>query len=176
MLLINDLLDLAKIEANKLKLSPTNFYLPTFLSEVVNMAQIWTEEKNIHLKFETDANLPTYINVDETILKKTLMNLLSNAVKLTDNGEIILKVNTLEPVSNLSERIRFSVIDGVGMSPQELDKIFNYFEQVGDLKHQAIGTGLGLTISKKLVELMGSTLQVKSELNKGTTFWFDLTV
>jgi signal transduction histidine kinase/CheY-like chemotaxis protein len=174
--LINDLLDFSKIEAGKLELYPSNLNLASFIDSVVAIIQMRALEKDILFQYKGDSNLPQGIQADEKRLRQILLNLLGNAVKFTDNGHVTLKISILDysPLSS-TVLLRFEVIDtGVGMSSDQLDKIFQAFEQVGDIKRRAEGTGLGLAISRQLVEMMGSSLQVKSQLNQGSTFWFEL--
>lgn len=174
--LINDILDFSKIEAGKLELYPSNLNLASFIDSVVAMIQMRALEKDILFQYKGDSNLPQGIQADEKRLRQILLNLLGNAVKFTDNGHVTLKISILDysPPSS-TVLLRFEVIDtGVGMSSDQLDKIFQAFEQVGDVKRRAEGTGLGLAISRQLVEMMGSSLQVKSQLNQGSSFWFEL--
>ncbi|MEM6613935.1 MAG: PhnD/SsuA/transferrin family substrate-binding protein, partial [Cyanobacteria bacterium P01_C01_bin.72] len=184
--LINDILDLSKIEARKLELCPTDIHLETFLAGVEGIVKMRAMEKNIRFKCQALTAIPKGIFVDEKRLRQILLNLLSNAVKFTDLGQVTLNVSASPSSISMSEEdssrvdnfqtFRFEVIDtGIGMNPQQLDKIFQAFEQVGDKKRQEEGTGLGLAISKQLVELMGGQLQVSSELGKGSTFWFEVT-
>ncbi|WP_293119623.1 response regulator [Moorena sp. SIO4G3] len=184
--LINDILDLSKIEAGKMALYPTEFNLPTFLEEVVGIIRMRASEKNIVLRFEQKSNLPTGVKADEKRLRQVLINLLDNAVKFTDQGNVTFNVGVIEDQNHNSvdqeqysqiqhRRICFEIIDtGIGISPQQLENIFQPFEQTGDSKYRAAGTGLGLAISRQLVEFMGSQLNVKSELSKGSMFWFDV--
>ncbi|WP_424101416.1 ATP-binding protein [Moorena producens] len=181
--LINDILDLSKIEARKMELYPTDLYFKTFLEGVVGIIRMRALEKDILFNYEEKGNLPTGIQADDKRLRQVLINLLGNAVKFTDQGKVTFCVEVIEdqnptPHSRIQNRkMRFEVIDtGVGMSPQQLNKIFQPFEQVGDTQRRGAGTGLGLAISRQLVELMEGQLKVKSELGKGSTFWFDVTL
>ncbi len=177
--LINDILDLSKIEARKLELYGNDLHLASFLSSVTGIIQMRALEKDILFQYELDPALPTGIKADEKRLRQVLLNLLGNAVKFTDLGTVTLKVSLVESKNDVQDnlhQIRFEVGDtGVGMHPQQLDKIFQAFEQVGDVQRRGAGTGLGLAISKQLVELMGGEMQVKSELGRGSTFWFEAT-
>lgn len=168
--LINDILDLSKIEAGKLEFYPTTFHFPSFLEGVVEINRIRAEEKGIDLKFASDPDLPTGVYTDEKRLRQVLINLLGNAIKFTDDrGSVIFKV---EPSGN---KIRFEITDtGVGMTPEEVAKIFLPFEQVGDTKKQTEGTGLGLAISHRIVSLMESEIRVQSVLGQGSTFSFEV--
>ncbi len=174
--LINDILDLSKIEARKLDLTPQAIHLSSFLQGITEMMQIRIQQKGLSLNYEVDAQLPLAIEADEKRLRQVLINLLGNAVKFTDQGTITLKVECLSDPNLSGDRVklRFWVQDtGVGMKPEHLDHIFQPFEQVGDSHKQAEGTGLGLAISQKIVTLMGSQIQVQSEFGIGSCFFFD---
>ncbi|MDJ0632695.1 MAG: ATP-binding protein [Xenococcaceae cyanobacterium MO_188.B29] len=176
--LINDILDLSKIEARKLELYLTELHLASFLSSVAGIIKMRALEKDILFQCETAPDLPTGIQADEKRLRQVLLNLLGNAVKFTDRGTVTLSVSSVrqeqEEDKTARQTLRFEVRDtGVGMNPQQLDTIFQPFEQVGDVKRRGAGTGLGLAISRQLVELMGGEIQVSSELGKGSTFWFE---
>jgi len=174
--LINDILDLSKIEARKMELYASAFHLPNFLDSLAGIINMRAQEKDTTFVYERNNYLPYGVEADEKRLRQVLINLLGNAVKFTDQGTVILRVRVLNDTPT-PKQIRFEVIDsGVGMTPEQLEKIFLPFEQVGDTERRAAGTGLGLAISRQLVELMDSELHVKSELEKGSTFWFDLTL
>jgi signal transduction histidine kinase/FixJ family two-component response regulator len=182
--LINDILDLSKIEARKLDLHPTSFNFPAFLQGVAEICSIRAEQKAVSFVYQPSSQLPSGILADEKRLRQVLINLLSNAIKFTDKGSVTFKVEVITNGSLLMVNsqqqlatylIRFQVEDsGVGMTPAQLEKIFLPFEQVGDANRQAEGTGLGLSISQKIVQMMGSNIQVKTELGVGSTFWFDV--
>jgi len=177
--LINDILDLSKTTAGKMELNPAPINLQKFLEGIIGIAKMWAAEKKLPLTLETQNDLPAHINVDETRLRQILINLLSNAVKFTVSGEVILRVRAIDdPETSFNQfdrqKLRFEVVDtGVGISPEQLKKIFQPFEQVGDLKSRSAGTGLGLALSKQLVEIMGGQIRVKSKLGSGSIFWFD---
>ncbi len=169
--LINDVLDIAKIEARKLDLNESEFHFPSFIIGVVEICKIKAEQKNITFNYEPDPDLPAGVFADEKRLRQVLINLLGNAIKFTEQGSVTLKVEVL----NSTGLLRFTVIDtGVGMNPEQLERIFQPFEQVGDKKKQTEGTGLGLAISQQIVNLMGSRIQVRSEVGVGSTFWFEV--
>jgi signal transduction histidine kinase/DNA-binding NarL/FixJ family response regulator len=175
--LINDILDLSKIEARKMELHPNALHLPNFLESLAGIISMRAQEKDVTFVYEAKNTLPSGVEADEKRLRQILINLLGNAVKFTDQGYVTLQVSVLNDNKPTPKHIRFEVIDtGVGMTPEQLEKIFLPFEQVGDADRRAAGTGLGLAISRQLVEMMGSELQVKSELRKGSTFWFDLSL
>ncbi|MBF2048620.1 MAG: response regulator [Elainella sp. C42_A2020_010] len=177
--LINDVLDLSKIEAQKLELQPIDFHLPSFLQNVAEICRIKAEQKGLSLIYQPDLHLPGGIRADEKRLRQVLINLLGNAVKFTDTGSVtfLVKCQKLEGNKDCPSiyKIRFQVEDtGVGIASDQLDRIFLPFEQTGDAKKQSEGTGLGLAISQKIVQLMNSTLNVQSQLGQGSIFWFDV--
>jgi len=179
--LINDILDLSKIEAGKMELYLNEINLPHFLEGVSGIIRMRAQQKNVIFNFEADPNLPIGVMADETRLRQVLLNLLSNAVKFTDKGAVAFKVSlppTFPPDSGGMKGgclIRFSVTDsGMGIAADQIEKIFQPFEQVGNHTRKGEGTGLGLPITQQIVELMGGTLHVESELGRGSTFWFEV--
>ncbi|BCL35682.1 ATP-binding protein [Nostoc sp. MS1] len=177
--LINDILDLSKIEARKLELQPQDIHLPSLLQGIVEIVRIRAEQKGIEFVYLPDANLPEGIKADSKRLRQVLINLLGNAVKFTEKGKVKFIVkqidNFLPDNRSLSTtKLIFQVSDtGIGISPESLEKIFLPFEQVGDEKRHSEGTGLGLAISNNIVNLMGSKIQVTSQLGVGSTFSFE---
>jgi PAS domain S-box-containing protein len=177
--LINDILDLSKIESGKVELMPTDFRFSDFLKDIADLFQMRAVQKNIEFIYEPLSQLPTAVSADEKRLRQVLLNLLSNAVKFTQEGQVSFKV-IYQPASTPSieenkNTIRFEVEDaGQGIAPDDLERIFLPFQQVGDQSNQVEGTGLGLPISKKLVEMMGGQLQVQSMLGTGSVFWFEI--
>jgi signal transduction histidine kinase/DNA-binding response OmpR family regulator len=174
--LINDVLDLSKIEAGKLEFTPQAIHFPSFLQGVAEICRIRAEQKNIDFVYEPDPQLPEGIFADEKRLRQVLLNLVGNAIKFTDKGSVTLKVAVVENHPNPSTRsFKFQVEDtGVGMAPDDLDKIFQAFEQVGDRQRQAEGTGLGLAISQRIVQLMNGQIQVNSQPGVGSEFFFEV--
>ncbi len=178
--IINDVLDLAKVEAGKIELKPVDFYFPSFIRGIFDILKIRAQTKGISFVFQgydfesgapSDSTLPAYVNGDERILRQVLINILGNALKFTDAGSVTLKVGFKDRRQSL---FRFQVEDtGVGIAPDKIDSIFDPFQQLGDSRRQAQGTGLGLTISRNLIRLIGSELYVQSSPGRGTTFWFD---
>jgi PAS domain S-box-containing protein len=167
--LINDVLDLSKIEAERLEIRPAVFQFDNFLKGINDLFQVRSQEKGIAFHCQALTSLPNRVYGDEIRLRQILINLLSNAVKFTETGEVNLKI------SFEANQIRFQVEDtGIGIARKEIEKIFLPFQQVGDKDYQVQGTGLGLAISKKLVEMMGSVLEVDSTLGKGTKFWLNI--
>ena len=174
--LINDVLDLSKIEARKLELTPKAIHLPSFLQGVVEICRVRSDQKGIDFIYQPDPNLPTGIETDEKRLRQVLLNLLGNAIKFTDQGSITLNVEAIESNATMPlPRLKFQVIDtGVGIASDQVNKLFQAFEQVGDRKRQSEGTGLGLAISQRIVQLMGGEIQVESQLGVGSTFYFEV--
>ncbi|WP_017663266.1 hybrid sensor histidine kinase/response regulator [Baaleninema simplex] len=172
--LINDILDLSKIEARKMELYPAEVNLSAFLDSLAGILRMRANEKDVVFVCNAAPGLPSGVRADEKRLRQVLINLLGNAVKFTDVGQVVLQVSQIARRGAIAT-LRFEVIDtGVGMSEDQLEQIFQPFEQVGDTKRRASGTGLGLAISRQLVELMGGQLQVSSKLGEGSTFWFDV--
>ncbi|MEO0687793.1 MAG: response regulator, partial [Cyanobacteria bacterium J06649_11] len=179
---------LSKIEARKLELFPSTVHLPTFLNSVIEICRIRAEQKGISFNVVRDENLPTAVEVDEKRLRQVLINLMGNAIKFTDEGGVTFKVYRLEQQNidkdnnqnqNQNQNnictISFCIEDtGVGMSPEQLQKIFKPFEQVGDAGKRPEGTGLGLTISQRITALMDSQIKVESSLGEGSTFSIEL--
>jgi signal transduction histidine kinase/DNA-binding response OmpR family regulator len=174
--LINDVLDLSKIEARKLELASKAIHFPSFLLGVAEICRIRADQKNIDFVYDPDPQLPEGIFADEKRLRQVLLNLVGNAIKFTDKGSVTLKVAVVENHPNPSTRsFKFQVEDtGVGIAPDHLDKIFQAFEQVGDRQRQAEGTGLGLAISQRIVQLMNGQIQVKSQPGVGSEFFFEV--
>ncbi|WP_414623598.1 ATP-binding protein [Calothrix sp. CCY 0018] len=176
--LINDILDFTKIEAHQIKLHSSDFDLPSFLQGIVEICRVKTEQKGLNFIYLTQKNLPYGINVDKRRLRQVLINLLSNAIKFTEKGCVTLQVEVLEIKKERSSetvRLLFHIEDtGVGMTPEVIDKIFFPFEQLGTTKNKSEGTGLGLALSQKIIEMMNSTIQVKSELDMGSVFQFEI--
>ena len=168
--LVNDTLDLAKIEAGKLDLHPSEIYLGRFLNTITELIRVKAEQKNLEFVCEAMPSLPTIIYADEKRLRQALLNLLANAVKFTERGSIQLRVSFTPPM-----RFRFEVCDsGIGIAADQLEAIFHPFEQVGDAQLRLVGTGLGLTISRQFVRLMGGDIHVESSIDEGSRFWFEI--
>ncbi len=171
---INDVLDLSRIEAGKLELAQGNFNLPALLSQVLNLVHERAQAKNLQLLVDT-AGLPIWVYGDATRLSQALLNYLSNAIKFTALGSITLRGQLLEQTGD-SYRLRFSVIDnGIGIAPQVLERIFNPFEQAdSSTTREYGGSGLGLAITRQLAELMGGCAGCSSVPGQGSTFWLDV--
>jgi signal transduction histidine kinase/CheY-like chemotaxis protein len=176
MSIINDILDMSKIEANKLALSPSEFVFEELLRETLVIINFGVDEKHQNLTTSYDNNVPFAIVTDKQRLKQVLSNLLSNAVKFSpEGGEIRVEVK-LNRLTDKNAELEFCVIDnGIGISKEQQDRLFTSFEQ-GDnrISRRFGGTGLGLAISKRLVELMGGRIWIESEANKGSKFYFTI--
>ncbi|MEA3456888.1 MAG: response regulator, partial [Campylobacterota bacterium] len=173
--IINDILDFSKIEAGKLDVENMEFNLNTTLENVSNMISIKAEEKGLELVFDIANNVPAMIKGDPLRLGQVIINLMNNAVKFTDRGEIILKSKMISSLDG-ENLLQFEVIDtGIGLTEEQVEKLFQPFSQAdGSTSRKYGGTGLGLTISKQLVELMGGTIRVESEYGKGSRFIFTI--
>jgi CheY-like chemotaxis protein len=173
--LLNDLLDLSKIEAGRLDLENTAFPLRQTVQEVAKVFQKQARDKGIDLAVDVDAFLPDRLMGDPFRLRQVLMNLVGNAVKFTHQGAVAIWVaretNTVHELA-----VHFAVVDsGIGIPRDQVEAVFEAFRQADESTTRKYGgTGLGLSISRRLVELMGGRLQVESEEGKGSTFWFTL--
>ncbi|NER83373.1 MAG: response regulator [Leptolyngbya sp. SIO1D8] len=188
--LINDILDLSKIEAQKIELAQQEFHLLGFLEEISDICRIRATQQGLSFQYEVTGELPDVVQTDAKRLRQILLNLLSNAIKFTREGHIKLCIRgslTRENQNNETAAVitpptqpwpyglSFDITDtGIGIAPEKLEQVFQPFEQAGDYSQRAEGTGLGLPITQKLVTLMGGTLRVESTLGQGSHFWFEL--
>jgi PAS domain S-box-containing protein len=177
--LINDILDLSRIEAGRIALQSVDFDLGSFLDELTQMFRSRTNAKNIQLMIDRDENTPAYVHGDEDKLRQVLINLIGNAVKFTELGGIAVRVRSTVVATQAEKdeknlRLEFEVEDsGPGISESDQVRIFESFEQA-EAGIKTGGTGLGLTISRKLVQMMGGTLTVESVEGRGSCFRFDV--
>lgn len=174
--LVNDLLDWSKMEAGKMELDPIPLQLGQLLQNICSSLELRAKEKDIQLILDNQIPVESStIKADGIRLIQVLINLLGNAIKFTERGNIILRVRLLEH-SPEKVHLLFEVIDqGIGIAPDKIEKIFERFSQAeGDTARRFGGTGLGLSISSNLVEMMGGKIKVQSEINQGSTFFFDL--
>ncbi|MEG4146294.1 response regulator [Microcoleus sp. Pol12B5] len=189
--LINDVLDLSKIEAGIIGLDQRSFDLYQLLDTLEEMFQIKAETKKMQLRFSVEANVPQYIKTDEKKLRVCLINLLANAMKFTnDGGRIWLRVsveNNQQKPAESESHLNYTFVDpllilfevedtGIGIAAAEIDTLFDAFVQTQAGRKAADGTGLGLTITKKYVQIMGGDIWVKSVLGEGTSFKFNIRV
>lgn len=170
---INDILDLSKIEAGKFKINRAETDLIKNCNAVVNLLRIHAKEKDLELVTVYDEKVPSLVMADSLRLNQILMNLIANAIKFTPKGKVTLQVKVLDSKGN-NLQIEFSVTDtGIGIAPENIDKIFETFEQADEQTTIKFGgTGLGLSIVKNLAKLKGGVLEVRSEEQKGSTFTF----
>ncbi|MEG4443386.1 ATP-binding protein [Microcoleus sp. AT9_B5] len=180
--LIDQILDLVKIEAGRITLNPTDFKLSSLLNEVEEMFQLQAREQQLQLIFDCSSDIPEYVQTDRLKLRQVLINLLSNALKFTKEGGIAVRVRAVResenhqlPISNY--QLHFEIEDtGAGIAADELDRLFQAFVQTKTGTKYQQGTGLGLAISQQFVKLMGGLIAVRSEVGRGTTFAFDIPV
>ncbi len=173
--LIDDILDLSKIEAGKMILEDRSFSVRQTVAEVVQLLQVQARAKELKLRSRVSRQMPPLLRGDAHKLRQVLINLCANAIKFTERGEVTLEV-TLKGVCGDKAMIRFSIIDtGIGIRPEQASALFSPFVQADDSTTRKYGgTGLGLAISKQLVEMMGGTIGVKSREGQGSTFWFTI--
>jgi len=171
--IINDVLDFSKIEAGKLDIEITDFALEEVLDNVANLIGDKASSKSLELIFDLDPDLPPAFKGDPLRIGQVLINYANNAVKFTEEGEIVVRTKKLEPIDD-DLIVRFEVQDtGIGLTEEQKEKLFQSFQQADTSTTRKYGgTGLGLTISKRLAELMGGDVGVESEPGKGSTFWF----
>jgi PAS domain S-box-containing protein len=171
---VNDILDFSKIEAGQVVMQQEPFCLESLIGSAADIVRAPAEAKGVVLRVLHDTDLPALVG-DESRLRQVLLNLLNNAVKFTKEGSVALRVRCA-PVDDAGVRVRVEVTDtGVGIPADKIDRLFLRFSQIdGSLSREFGGTGLGLAISKHLVELMGGTIGVESEVDTGSTFWFEL--
>lgn len=175
--IINDILDFSKIEAGKMEIINVDYSFASLLNDLVNMVQKKAEDKGLSFNLNIDSNIPMILNGDEIRIKQVILNILSNAVKYTKAGSVTFSVRA----DRIAEKpnsvmLKVSVADtGVGIKPEDLDKLFVAFERIEEKKNRNIeGTGLGMTIVKRFLDMMGSHLEVESEYGKGSVFSFEL--
>lgn len=170
--LIDDILDLSKIESGLIDLNQKSFDLYRLLDNIEDLFQIQTEQKNLYFIVIVSPNVPQYIRTDEQKLRSCLLNLLSNAIKFTNYGGVTL---TIDKSKKSESSLQFSVSDtGLGIAPEEIETLFDAFVQTSAGRATAGGTGLGLAITKNFVELMGGEIRVSSVFGEGTTFQFTI--
>lgn len=173
--LIENVLDIAKIEAGKILIASKDFDLHGLVNSVIYMLAPMGEKKDLIISCTFDPETPFALKGDQQHLRQVLINLVSNAIKFTDDGSVAVSVSSAGG-TELAPRIRFEITDtGIGISPEAIGRIFDDFTQVDESAGRSFGgTGLGTTISKELVELMNGEIGVVSEAGKGSTFWFEI--
>ena len=173
--LINDILDLSKVEEGRMSIIPVQYELSSMINDLANMIRGRAEEKGLELHVNAAPDTPDLLIGDEIRIRQCVMNLLTNAVKYTESGKVDLGLS-YEKTDNLHIRLHFTVEDtGIGMKEEDMAKLFSPYERIEEKRNRTIeGTGLGMSITRQLLELMGSELQVRSEYGKGSVFSFDL--
>lgn len=171
--IINDVLDYSKIEANRITIERTDFRLDDVLDNIINMLGLQAEQKGLEFYLMVDSGVPNLLIGDPMRLGQVVLNLVGNAIKFTESGQALLTIETEEEQEG-QVALRFLVQDsGIGISQDKIDKLFQPFSQADDSTTREFGgTGLGLAICKRLVEMMGGTLEVASEPGTGSTFTF----
>ena len=176
--LINDILDFSKIEEGKIQIIPVQYELSSIVNDLVNMIKDRAKKKNLELNVNVDEHIPHMLVGDEIRIRQCVMNILTNAVKYTEKGSVTLTVSySLTEEENADKRgimLKFCVSDtGIGMRSEEMEKLFSPYERIEEKRNRTIeGTGLGMSITRQLLELMGSHLEVKTEYGRGSTFEF----
>ncbi|MFK7900310.1 MAG: PAS domain S-box protein [Cyclobacteriaceae bacterium] len=175
--ILNDILDLSKLEAGKMELKPVAVEINDTVAKIHDLFALRASEKGVRLRYHLDESVPAYIQIDETRLLQVLSNLISNAIKFTDHGNVSTAVS-VEGYEDDKVRIRVDVKDtGIGIEKDDLSKLFKNFSQLDtSMKKSYAGTGLGLAISRELIHLMNGDIFVSSELGKGSTFSFTFLV
>ena len=173
--LVNDILDFSKIEAGKMDIIPVDYALSSLLNDLVTMSRQRAEKKGLDFIVEASPDLPSMLYGDEIRIKQVITNILTNAVKYTEQGSVTLAVNH-KPIENDKVLLCVSVRDtGIGIKEEDMKKLFSAFERIEEKRNRSIeGTGLGMNITKQLLALMGTKLQVESTYGEGSTFSFQL--
>jgi signal transduction histidine kinase/CheY-like chemotaxis protein len=167
--LVNGILDISKIETGKLEIFESNYSFEKIFNELVTLTKIRLDEKKLKLKTHYDSNIPTILKGDKLRVKQVILNLLTNAVKYSEKGTI--EFNVTSRIKDKTCILEISVKDqGKGFNEEDIPRLFNKFERLSEEGGKIEGTGLGLPISKKVIELMKGRIEVESELNKGSTF------
>ncbi|NLD92385.1 MAG: response regulator [Fibrobacter sp.] len=173
--LINDVLDLARIESGKTRFEPVEFDLGSLLTDLIDMLRIRAREKGLELRLDQSSSFPRFVRTDQAKLRQILINLVSNAIKFTNHGHISIKLALASHVKNdQHHELLFSITDtGIGISKEDQKRLFNPFEQLGTSMHHE-GTGLGLSIVNEYVKLLGGQICVDSDTGAGSTFKFSI--
>lgn len=176
LMLINDILELSKVEAGRLELNPVNVDLAVLFSDLQLIFKERAKSKQLRFVFKADGKLPRFVLVDEIKLRQIFVNLIGNAIKFTDEGTITINVR-LEKMEDASNHLFVAIEDtGCGIADNELGNIFSYFTQTSAGIKKGSGTGLGLALSRELAILMGGNISVSSEIGKGSVFVFNVEI
>lgn len=172
--IINDILDISKIESGKMEIIPVDYEFSSLVNDTVNMVQEKARSKGLGLNIEIDSDIPCMLHGDDVRIRQVLVNILSNAVKYTEQGEVTLQIKGHK--KGKIEHLHFAVKDtGIGIKEEDISKLFGEFERIEEVRNRHVeGTGLGMSITVNLLNMMGSALDVKSEYGVGSVFSFDL--
>ena len=166
--IINDILDLSKIESGKMELVPVNYEVSSVINDIVNMTEKKAEDKKLKFTVDAKEDIPSVLNGDEIRIRQILLNIVNNAVKYTEKGSIDVKISFDREASVLTAVVKDT---GIGIRPGEKERLFDSFQRLDATRNRNIeGTGLGLNISKQLAEMMGGSIEVESEYGKGSVF------
>ena len=175
--LVNDILDFSKIEAGKLEIIPVEYNISSVLNDLVNMVRVRADDKGLTLALDFDRDIPSILRGDDIRIKQVITNVLTNAVKYTEQGTVTFGVS-YERISDDPKNVLLKVYvkdTGIGIKEEDVKKLFKEFERIEEKRNRNIeGTGLGLNITKSLLEMMGTSLQVESVYGQGSTFFFDI--
>ena len=175
--IVNDILDFSKIEAGKMEIIPVDYDLSSVINDLVNMVQTRADDKGLVLKLDFDRDTPRLLNGDEVRVKQVVTNILTNAVKYTEKGSVTFHIG-YERIPEEPDSVFLDVAvkdTGIGIKPEDIEKLFSEFERIEEKRNRNIeGTGLGMSITKHLLEMMGSRLEVESVYGEGSTFSFRL--
>ena len=173
--IVNDILDFSKIEAGKMDILPVEYNISSTINDLLNLIAVKAEDKGLALNFNIDSTLPTRLIGDEIRIKQCATNVLTNAVKYTEQGSVTLNVS-YRKADDDSIFLRFQIIDtGIGIKEEDIEKLYSPFERIEEIRNRSIeGTGLGMSIVKKLLALMDSRLEVKSVYGEGSDFSFEV--
>ncbi|KAK3827854.1 MAG: histidine kinase-like ATPase, partial [Benniella sp.] len=176
LLIIDDLLDFSKLEADKVTLEASPFDLQEVFDEVGDIVEPLASQRSLDLALVKAENVPEVVIGDSNRLKQILLNLVGNAIKFTHSGHVVVRCEVLHRDSDISIKLMFSVEDtGIGISPEEQEGLFSPFSQVdGSVTRSYGGSGLGLSICLQLVKLMKGRIGLRSARGKGSTFWFTI--
>ena len=173
--IINDILDFSKIESGKMEIVPVYYDVSSLVNDIVNMVRIRAEKKKLRFIYEIDHNIPSMLYGDDVRIRQVITNILTNAVKYTPEGYVRLRMNVVS-IENDMLRLEVSVTDtGIGIKEEDMDKLFMSFQRLDQEKNRSIeGTGLGMSIVQRLLDMMGSELKVSSVYGSGSTFSFEI--
>ncbi|MGN0619217.1 MAG: cache domain-containing protein [Ruminiclostridium sp.] len=173
--IINDILDFSKIESGKMEIVPVSYDVSSLVNDIVNMVRIRAEKKKLRFIYEIDHNIPSMLYGDDVRIRQVITNILTNAVKYTPEGYVRLRMKVVN-IENDILRLEVSVTDtGIGIKEEDMDKLFASFQRLDQEKNRSIeGTGLGMSIVQRLLDMMGSELKVSSVYGSGSTFSFEI--